>query len=78
MVRIASLCNPAPSTAMVARSRGTLTAFRRAPHTQLLGVPSLAPGPTAVGEPTLTRFMMKYSSMERYTMKKMQDHGLRE
>lgn len=25
----------------------------------------------------LTKFMMKYSSMERYTMKKTQDHGFR-
>jgi hypothetical protein len=27
---------------------------------------------------SLTRFMIKYSSMERYTMKKMQDQGFRE
>lgn len=27
---------------------------------------------------SLTRFMMKYSSMERYTMKKTQDQGFRE
>lgn len=28
-----------------------------------------------IGE--LTKFMMKYSSMERYTMKKTQDQGFR-
>lgn len=47
----------------------------------LLGVPtSPSEGPATAVEPrgTLTRFMMKYSSMERYTIKKTQDQGFRE
>lgn len=51
------------------------------PGTHLLGVPmSSSEGPTTAVEPrgTLTRFMMKYSSIERYTMKKTQDQGFRE
>lgn len=51
------------------------------PGTHLLGVPTaLSLGPTTAVEPreTLTKFMMKYSSMERYTMKKTQDQGFRE